>query len=154
MTMIFDTLENCNVYYGINKNVEKAFDFIKKAVENNYTSGKYEIDGSDVYASVQEYETSSFEEKKFEGHRKYIDIQFIVFGAENMKVCLNNNLKTKVEYNEEKDVEFFEDMCDYADFNVSENQYAVFLPQDIHKPGLSPKEGKSSIKKILVKIKI
>ena len=29
--MIFDTLENCNMYYGLQENFKKAFDFIRKA---------------------------------------------------------------------------------------------------------------------------
>ena len=152
--MVFDTLENCKFYYGINKNMEKAFDFIKKAVNENYAAGKYEIDGKDIFASVQEYETASFEEKKFEGHRKYLDIQFIVSGTENMKSAFVDDVKTKIEYNDEKDVEFFEDTQKCADFDVNKNQYAIFLPSDIHKPGLSPKDGKSEIKKVLVKIKL
>lgn len=152
--MVFDTLENCKLYYGINKNMEKAFDFIKKAVDENYAAGKYEIDGKDIFASVQEYETASFEEKKFEGHRNYLDIQFIVSGTENMKSAFVDDVKTKIEYNDEKDVEFFEDTHKCADFDVNKNQYAIFLPSDIHKPGLSPKDGKSEIKKVLVKIKL
>ena len=31
--MIFDNIRNCKLYYGVNERFEKAFDFIKKAVE-------------------------------------------------------------------------------------------------------------------------
>ena len=52
--MIFDNIRNCKMYYGVNERFEKAFDFIKKAVEENLEVGKYEIDGKEVYALVQE----------------------------------------------------------------------------------------------------
>lgn len=46
--MIIDNLKNCEKYFSVHKNFEKAFDFLKKAVSENYTPGRYEIDGVDV----------------------------------------------------------------------------------------------------------
>lgn len=152
--MIFDTLKNCESYYGINKNMEKAFDFIKKAVSENFPAGKYEIDGDNVYASVQEYVTADEKEKKFEGHRKYLDIQYIVSGVENMRVSDISKMKSMIAYSDEKDVEFYENTDSFINADVGDGEYAIFLPQDIHKPGLNSKSGANSIKKVLVKIRL
>ena len=55
--MILDNINNCSMYSCMHKYFETAFDFIKKAVAENYAVGKYEIDGENLYASVQEYNT-------------------------------------------------------------------------------------------------
>ena len=41
-----------------------------------------EIDGEKVFALVQKYETVVMDVPKFETHKKYIDVQYIVSGEE------------------------------------------------------------------------
>ena len=53
--MIYDNMKNCENYYGVHKYFKEAFDFITKAVWENLPEGKYEIEGKDLYASIQEY---------------------------------------------------------------------------------------------------
>ena len=67
--MIFDNIKNAKMYYGVNPKFEKAFDFIKKVATENTEVGKYEIDGKDIYAMVQSYQSKLAENCKFEGHK-------------------------------------------------------------------------------------
>ena len=53
--MIFDRIENCGNYAALGEKIQKGFDFIKKAVSENLPVGKYEIDGTNIFAMVQEY---------------------------------------------------------------------------------------------------
>lgn len=153
--MVFDKLENCSAYYGMHKNMEKGFDFIKEAIKKNLPVGKYEIDGKEIFGSVQEYETCPvYEEKKFEGHEKYIDIQFIISGKEYMQISHISDMESKTPYNDEKDVEFYHDNDSFAEAVVTDNGYGIFFPQDIHKPGLAPEKTSGKVKKVLVKIKL
>ena len=46
--------------------------------------GRHEIDGEEVYASVQRHFTKPVAERQYESHRKYIDIQYIHTGREIM----------------------------------------------------------------------
>lgn len=152
--MIIDTLKNCECYYGVNARFEKAFDFIKNAVKENLPVGKYEIDGTDVYAMVQEYDTKLPDEAKFEAHKKYIDIQYIISGTEKMEVTDISKAKPNTEYNTEKDVIFFEDV-DMATAGVfTDEEYAVFFPQDVHKPGMANDNIRATVRKIVVKVKV
>ena len=43
-------------------------------------TGTYEIDGKQVYALVQEYQSKRPADGKWEAHRKYIDLQYVVRG--------------------------------------------------------------------------
>ncbi len=151
--MIKDNLDNCALYYKVNKNFEKAFEFIKKAIDENYAVGKYEIDGKNVYAMVQEYTSKLKEDAKNEAHKNYIDIQFVVSGEEVLEVCDVNFLKSKIEYNPEKDVEFYYDAEKPTSCILTAGEYTILFPHDAHKPGVALNGKQVPVKKIVVKVK-
>jgi len=152
--MIIDNLKNCELYYGVNEKFKKAFEFIKKACDENMPVGKYEIEDSDIYAMIQEYTAKEPESGKFEGHRKYIDIQFIVSGKEKMEVMNISEATAKTEYNEERDFSFFENADGVTGVVCGSGEYGIFFPWDIHKPGLVADEENREVKKIVVKVKM
>lgn len=149
--MIADKLQNCQLYYGCHKSFEPAFDFIKKAVAENLPAGKYEIDGKDLYASIQEFETKLV--SKAEAHKNYIDIQFIVSGIEVMDFCDITKATPNTEYNAEKDVMFYTDSPKSGSCALEAGEYAIFFPHDVHKPGMCY-DKPAPVKKIVVKIKV
>ncbi len=152
--MIFDTIKNCKNYYAVNDKFKKAFDFIKQAEKEDLPVGKYEIDGKELYASVQEYTTKVSPEGKFEGHNNYIDIQYIISGIELMEVVDIDKATAKTEYNDLKDVTFYEDYLNATQGVVQAGGYGIFFPHDIHKPGMSYGSTPCAVKKIVVKVKI
>ena len=87
---------------------------------------------------------------KFECHNQNIDIQLCISGKEQMgwkprKSCSS----PKGEYNPEKDVLFYNDAPDMF-FELTDNQFAIFFPEDVHAPMI----GDELIKKLIVKVKI
>jgi YhcH/YjgK/YiaL family protein len=82
--MIKDHLNQKERYERLHPLFPKAFAFIEKAVKENYAAGKYELEGKELYAMVQEYDSKT--DSKTEAHRKYIDIQFVVSGTECIEV--------------------------------------------------------------------
>ena len=152
--MIIDTLKNCAIYYGVHPRFEQAFDFIKKACADNLPVGKYEIDGKNLYAMVQEYDSKAPENAKFEAHKNYIDIQYIISGTENMQALDVADATPNTEYNAEKDVIFFEN-TDKATTGLFTNEgFAIFFAHDVHRPGMATEKGSEPIRKIVVKVKI
>ncbi|MBE7044099.1 MAG: DUF386 domain-containing protein [Ruminococcaceae bacterium] len=152
--MIFDKLEQSSLYYGVHERFEAAFAFIKKAEEENLPVGKYELDGKNLYAIVQEYTTKAEEEGKFEGHEKYIDIQYVISGIERIEVVDIKKAVPKTEYNAEKDVTFYEDSDQAGQGVIGAGDYGIFFPHDIHKPGLTFGTEATTVRKIVVKIKM
>ncbi len=152
--MIFDKIENARKYYANHPLFEKGFDFIKKALAEDLPVGKYEIEGKDLYASIQEYTSKVAPEGKFEGHRNYIDIQYIISGIEVMENVDIKKAELKSEYNDVKDVEFYHDNIKAGKLVAESGEYAIFFPNDIHKPGMTYGETPSTVKKIVVKVKI
>lgn len=150
--MIYDVYENRELYYPCHQGFRLGFDFIKRVIEENIAPGKYELDGKNVYASVQEYITKP-DSEKLEGHREYIDIQYIIAGRERMECAEIGNCNTMTAYNPEKDVEFFTCHGEKADMAFKEGTFAIFFPRDIHKPGVQL-EGEAFVKKVVVKVKL
>lgn len=151
--MIFDNISGCEKYTANDNLLARAFDFIKTAVSENYEIGRYEIlpDG-EMYAVVQEYISKSEEECSFEGHRKYIDVQFVISGAEKIDIADISRAESKIDYDADKDVEFFDCRGAVTSLAVQDGDFGVFYPNDIHKPGMTL-EKKTQVRKIVVKIK-
>ncbi len=152
--MVFDNLKNCELYYGMHPRFKEAFDFIKKAVVENLAAGKYEIDGKELWASVQEYTSKLTTEAKAEAHKNYIDIQFIVSGVEVIEGFDIDKATPKSEYNDVKDVMFYEDDANATKGILSADEYGIFFPHDVHKPGMCLNGKQDIVKKIVVKVKV
>ena len=150
--MIFGNLEIFKKYLSVNEKFATAFEFIERALREDLPVARYELDGGELYAFIQEYETRT--ESTWEGHRKYIDIQYIISGVEVMDVSDIGRLTEVIPYDESKDVAFFEDKGDgFTRCTVHSGEYAVFFPEDIHRPGLCL-DAPTPVKKIVVKVKI
>jgi YhcH/YjgK/YiaL family protein len=80
----------------------------------------------------------------------YIDIQLCVSGTEQYGWKPRETCKEeKAPYNPEKDVLFFNDAPDMF-FQLTDGQFAIFFPNDVHAPMI----GDGEIKKMVFKIKI
>lgn len=151
--MILDNMHNKALYETVHPKFAAAFAFIEKAVAENLPAGKYELDGKELYAMVQEYNTKLYADAKFEGHRNYIDIQFMVAGSEIMKWADIAKMTENVPYNPEKDCQFYAPKEDAAAAALGAGEYAIFFPHDIHMPCVSLNETPAAAKKIVVKVK-
>lgn len=147
--MIKDNIKNAKKYYELSPSVKRALEFLEKTDFSKYEKGSYEIDGRNLYMNVEEYTTRKT--SNIEAHKKYIDIQFMIRGEENMGVITLDNLVVTDEYSEEKDVAFYRGN---APLNlVKENEFIIFYPTDAHLPCQVVNEPKP-VKKVIMKIKI
>lgn len=150
--MIIDILSNADKYSCINPFFKKAFEYLRSINLNEIEVGNYEIDGDNIRAIVSNKPGKPAEESlaKFECHNKHIDIQFCINGREQIgwkprQSCINQ----KSDYDEGKDVIFYNDAPDMF-FTLTDNQFAVFFPEDVHAPMI----GDEKIKKVVIKVKI
>ncbi len=150
--MIIDHITNRACYEAMNPQFSLAFDFIERVMERGAETGRYELDGDRVYAMVQEYEGKE-DHPVFEGHRKYLDIQFILSGRERMEAAAADACAIDTEYREDKDIAFFTCHGDKVTMELGAGELAIFYPQDLHKPGIRCAEG-GVIRKIVVKIRL
>lgn len=149
--MILDRLENAAYYSGINKKLNIGIEFLKNTDLLNIEPGKYEIDGTEVYALVSEYDTKNPQDCRPEAHVTYTDIQYIVSGNESIGFATLNNQPIESEYNSEKDIIFFS--CETSPLILESGMFAVFFPQDVHRPGMQV-DGPEKVKKVVVKVRL
>lgn len=152
--MIFDSMKKADLYTSVHPRFAAAFDFIKEAIVDDYAVGKYEIDGKNLYASIQEYDSKTPDKAKNEGHRNYIDIQVVVSGTEVIEVeDIADAIFLNSEYNPEKDVEFYAPAPNACRLTLFAGDFAILFPHDIHRPGMAYEES-TPVKKIVVKVRV
>lgn len=150
--MIFDRIENSTNYAALGEDLAEGFDFIKKAVSEDLPVGKYEIDGTRVFAMIQEYTSKPHDAAVFEAHRKYTDIQYVISGIEEIGVCDISKGTVKTEYSDETDAAFYEKNDKGGKIVLESGDFAVFFPNDLHMPGLAFEGKICNVKKIVVKV--
>jgi len=149
--MVVDNLQNASLYFGLHKNFQLAFEYLQKTDFSQVENGKYELDGENVFAIVNRYETHFAEELKWEAHRKYIDIQFVSKGFEQIGIEDINEVPPLTEYDEENDVRFFIGGGNH--FPLIEKTFAIIFPHEVHKPGIAITK-KSEVLKVVIKVKV
>ena len=85
-----------------------GFRFLLETDLNELAEGRYDIKGDEVFVQLSSYETKTPADKLPESHRKYADIQFIISGNENIGYAHLENQKIKIDYNETKDIIFYD----------------------------------------------
>jgi len=152
--MILDSLSHCSDYTALHPLFSPAFDYLK-GFDPATPDGKYELEGKRLYAQVQRYDTAPEETRKWEAHRVYADIQFIVSGRERMLYTPVEGLSSSAPYNEVKDVEKYGDDCveNITPVLVSPGSFCIFMPQDGHKPGCMADQPEPVVK-VVIKVRI
>lgn len=147
--MIYDCLKCPKLHTAKGSRLNAALKYLE---ENDFLTmepGRYQIDGDEIYALVQQYETKPLVEGKWEAHRKYIDIQYVADGEERIGFSNINQMKPSEEYNPEKDIQFFYGEGHFK--SVKKGQFMVLFPEDVHMPGITA-DVKSKVKKVVVKV--
>ncbi len=142
-------------YLVIKEICPSGYDFVIKALASGVENGKYPLDNG-AYAAVSEYVTKPMATSKFEAHKKFIDVQLILSGAEIIGVAPTSGFGDADrlgEYNTEKDVEFFAASGEFEKLALSVGDFAILYPEDAHMPGVHETDP-TKIKKIVLKIPV
>lgn len=147
--MILDSLKNKAQYAALHPRFQTVFDFIDNNDVAALPCGRHDIDGDNIFVMVQELDLREVSAARLELHRKYIDIQLLlsgpneIFGWSEKKDCLT----AETEFDEQKDIQLFTDIpqCFYS---VGEGQFSILFPEDGHAPML----GEGHVKKCIFKV--
>ncbi len=149
--MIFDILKHAELYYPLHEKMKIAFEYLKNNDFDNIEPGTYEIDGENVYAIVQHYDSKPLSAGKWEAHKKYLDIQYIHSGKEKMGFSNSQKMIVTQEYNDYNDIMFLKGEGGFL--TAEPGSFAIFLPTDIHMPGIALNLS-IPVKKVVVKIRV
>jgi YhcH/YjgK/YiaL family protein len=158
--MIFDSLAHASAYECLGRRYRTAFEWLRHADGDALAQGRYDIEpNDDVFALINDNALKPVAECRWEAHRKYADIQFVVRGVEAMGVGPIEEFLSQAPYDPAKDVEFFtakQAMTEYGSVLVSAGHFAIFLPSDVHRPLMSPTsvDVGSVNRKIVIKVRV
>ena len=150
--MVVDHLAQADMYKALHPGIAKALDYLRNTDFRQMALGRYEIDGDKLIAIVNEYATVDAATEQMEAHRKYIDVQYIVSGAEQMGIACFQNQTISKEYDAEKDYLLVADAPDYF-IRVSPGMFTIFFPTDLHMPNLIDKES-TTVRKVVMKVAV
>ena len=148
--MILDVLENAHRYLALHKGFAKAMEFLLRPDLKELPVGKYEIDGARVYATVSKDPGRKREDALLETHEKYIDIQLVLTGTDDMGWKPKSSCKQPSgEYDQKRDVQFFADEPEVW-LSTESGSIAIFFPEDAHMPLISS----GQLHKVVVKVAV
>lgn len=131
---------------------QKVFKFIKENDLSAFPLGKQSL-GEDVTVNVQEYMTREPGNEQLEGHRKYIDLQYVVEGCELQGYAkLSTASETVNPYDEKRDIAHYK-VPVIVYHVVRPNQFTIFFPDDIHMTNIQYGE-KAKVRKVVFKIAV
>lgn len=133
--------------------VDKAIKYLSKLEVGKSNIGCKVKVNDDFFYIVQGYETSPPEKCELESHRKYIDIQIMVAGQENMELVDIARLSEKKAYDDVKDVVFWNIPSRMSKTTLRAGDCIVIYPEMAHR-GAQNIEKSENVLKIVGKVKI
>ena len=148
--MILSTLANANRYAALHPLFPLVFEYIRNTDLNALAPGIHPIIDKQLFVIVEIANGRTRAQAKLECHRKYIDIQLVLEGVDEMGwKPLADCHQPLDEYSEERDIRFFNDTAD-SWISTPVNTFCIFFPDDAHAPLVS--SGK--IRKVIFKIAV
>ena len=150
--MITDILANAARYNGLGERFAKAFAYLREADLSALAVGRHDIDGDEIYVMIQEYETRARAAGKWESHKLYADIQYLLSGKELMGYAELGAMGGCDDQTPAKDMLIFQTDNDAASYiKHRPGRFSIFFPQDAHMPNLADGE-KTANRKAVVKV--
>jgi biofilm protein TabA len=145
-----DRLENAEHYFDKHPAFKEAFAFLRQPSLADLAPGRYEINEDKLFCMIQKGMGRSRAEAKLEAHRKYIDIQYVISGTEEMG-WRQTSTCTQVdqEYDAAKDIGFFKDEPE-SWTKMTPGSFAIFFPKDAHAPMVSNGEIHKAVLKVIL----
>jgi YhcH/YjgK/YiaL family protein len=148
--MVTDLISNARLYMGLGPFINRALAWVAATDLTKLPVGRQEIDGDNVFALVSEYKTKAMADGKWETHRRYLDLQCVLSGIEQIGYAPASTLAGG-DYTPDKDITF---LTGTGNFIVAEpGRFMLLWPDDAHMPGMAIGES-VPVRKVVVKIRM
>lgn len=151
--MIIDKIDNYEEYLNEHPEFQAIWDFIDEDRKAKKDDGSYELDGRKLFVNINTYRTELDKEVKFEAHKKYADLQYIVSGIEKIGWAPLPDVEDKLlseEYSKGGDIAFYEGPSKF-DFVLTKGSFLYLAPEDAHAP-CQCADKEMSVRKMVFKI--
>ncbi|MDD4321195.1 MAG: YhcH/YjgK/YiaL family protein [Acidaminococcaceae bacterium] len=131
-----------------------ALQYIKENDFAMWANGKYEIDGRNIFARINTYETEPKAQRKPEKHFDYIDIQILVIGSESVGYCpVTDKFIVSEDKAKTDDVVFYKETYKENFITLHPGDIGIFFPWEVHRPNCNCGDIALPVKKVVVKVR-
>ena len=110
----------------------EAVNFLTQLKAEDLALGRHDVNEGFFY-NVIEYDTTNEEDKPYESHREYVDIQLLLSGEEIMQVIDTDRLRVKEQYDLTKDCTIYEPSNNAAFIVLRPGSVMILYPKDAHR---------------------
>jgi len=129
----------------------KGLEAARASLENPPTDGRHDVDGDNIYIMVSTYTTNPInEDRRFESHKDYIDVQLLLEGKEIIGFAPKSELTVTDPYR--PDYELYGMVDEFDKVLLTNGKFAIIYPDEPHAPGLAAGEP-NGVRKAVIKIK-
>ncbi len=150
--MILDRIERAGLYFAPDSPYHKAICFARDAAVG-LPDGVHLIDGDRLKAIVESYVPKRVEERRFENHRLYGDVQVMLEGEERQDFA-DGAAVSDGGYLAGRDVEFFQPPSSYTPVHLCPGCFVVYQPGELHRPGVAVGGDPQAVRKVCMKIRV
>ncbi|WP_435628133.1 YhcH/YjgK/YiaL family protein [Candidatus Ferrigenium straubiae] len=148
--MIFSTLSQADRYAALHPLFPRVFEYMRNTDLLSLAPGRYPIVDKQLFVIMESVPGRAREAAKLECHRKYIDIQLVLEGTDEMGwKALAECTQPVSDYSEEKDIRFFHDAA-ASWIATPPGAFCIFFPEDAHAPLVSSDNIRKAIFKVAV----
>lgn len=151
--MIIDNIKNSNRYLDSHKNIAAALQYIAEHADDpDLKDGSYPIIPDEVIVHVLTKDTHAREEAQMEIHKNFMDIHYIIRGAERCGIAPLAE-ESDIAYSQDTDNGFW-DCRDTYDVLIREGEFYAVWPMEPHCPLCNADGRTETIRKIICKVKV
>ena len=149
---IKDSLEWIGDYANVGRHFAKAVEFLGRKDLMRLPNGRYELDGENAYAMVQEATLKPWGTGRPEVHHEYFDIQVPLSNEEIIGIG-RFDPATPGDFNEEKDIGFYDGVA-VEPLSLRPGEFVILYPETCaHAPCCSEDAAGTPVRKIVVKVR-
>ncbi len=150
--MICGKIDEAKTYFAQDERFEKLFNVMKN-IPCDIEAGTIVDFGNGISGKIADITTGDKSVRRYESHRKFIDIHYIICGEEIFGYSSISDASGSTGYDGDKDIEFYEGMADEALLHLRAGNFCITYPEDLHKPCCSVTPG-NKVKRIVAKVPV
>lgn len=131
--------------------LRQAIEYVKTNVTEQTEKGRHDIDGNRLFYLISEDMTEPFDKRRAEFHARYLDIQIVLKGQEGMTFSVLPARTPETDWLADKDIAFLAEGEQEKTVILSEGDFVVFYPGEVHKP-LCAVGAPAQVRKAVVKL--
>lgn len=131
----------------------KVLAFLNRADLAQLDTGTYRLTAGDsAYAIISSYATKPFSETRFEAHKAYIDVQYVIQGKEQIGMAYVATAQLTDPYQADKDIAHYTATGQYV--VATPQEFFIFFPHVAHRPGIAVDDRPEPVKKLVIKVRV